>query len=189
MKSLVFCLFLILFLESHRAEAGPKIGIICPEDNSLECMAGGVFNLQGNVFSGTYMCRSRRKWFGIGPEYNQTICVPTVTNAVLGEVGDTCGCCEGTCPQQCSCLCESNSDHVLLYRKRGFGIRKDATECLSPGKASRYIAMYPDKYSCVTETECPTFAPTTSPTSQPAEYLYPGVEVGEYNMTTPPNAT
>jgi hypothetical protein len=146
-----------------------KVGLNCDteEHPAWKCMAGGVFNAyDGALFSGTYMCRGRRRFFGLGKvTHNQTVCVPTFTNAVVGEDGDTCGCCEGDCPQVCSCGCSYDSDDVLLYRKRT--LRRTEVECVSPGKASRYTAMWPDEYSCVPDDECPTLPPTKQPSEAP----------------------
>lgn len=159
-------------------EAGPfdKVGITCAgavdeDGKSLpdeHCLAGGVFNQpEGKVFSGTYMCREES--FLIFWSRNRTKCVPTIANAVIGEAGDTCGCCGGECPRMCTCLCsgeERKEDHVLVQKPDGLFGGKVEYECISPGKASRKIADEGEDYTCVPDDECPeiTAAPTDSPT-------------------------
>lgn len=153
-----------------------KVGVTCAgavdEDGSElpneSCLAGGAFNNpEGKVFKGTYMCREESFWFFWSR--NRTKCVPTIANAVIGEVGDTCGCCGGDCPAMCTCLCsgeEDTADHVLVQKPAGLLGNDVEFECISPGKASRRIADEGEDYTCVPDDECPaiTAPPTEAPT-------------------------
>jgi hypothetical protein len=137
-----------------------KVGIICPDRQSIECKAGGIFN-SDVFFKGTYMCREQSSWIFL--KRNVTRCVPTIAGAVIAEKGDRCGCCGGECPVPCGCYCSNDpKPDVLLYRATLFGKEK---VCVSQGKASRWIAdERGSEYSCVPESECPTMAPTEAPT-------------------------
>jgi hypothetical protein len=143
-----------------------KVGLQCEREtiDNVECMAGGVFNV-GGVFSGTYMCREKRSWLFF--KRNETVCVPTLANGVIGEIGDQCGCCGGECPKTCTCVCSHDKNYqVLLYKDELFG--RKSTHCVSQGKASRWVGNGEyTGYSCVPDDECPTMEPTQSPTREP----------------------
>ena len=152
-----------------------KVAITCAgavdEDGSAlpneHCLAGGVFNKpEEAMLGGTYMCREESVWFFWSR--NRTKCVPTITNAVIGEEGDVCGCCGGDCPRMCTCLCsgeENKEDHVLVQKPKGLFGGRTEYECISPGRASRKIADEGEDYTCVPDDECPeiTAAPTEAP--------------------------
>ena len=176
-NSLLLAVTLVCLLVGT-TEAGllNKVGTTCAnavdEDTGaaladVPCLAGGVFN-GDKVFKGTYMCREESYW--LFWSRNRTKCVPTIANAVIGELGDTCGCCGGDCPAMCTCLCspeEGEEDHVMVQKPVGLLGNNVEYECISPGKASRWIADEGgDDYSCVPDDECPaiTFAPTEAPT-------------------------
>jgi hypothetical protein len=137
-----------------------KVGMFCPPWRSTECMAGGLFNTNTPLFTGTYVCREERWWVFF--KKNITRCAPTLAGAVVGELGDQCGCCGDECPKPCGCYCSNDPEpDVLLYKHNLFGKEK---VCVSQGKASRWTADESGaEYSCVPESECPTIAPTSAP--------------------------
>ena len=122
----------------------------------------------GGMFSGTYMCREKRRLFFF--RRNETVCVPTYVNGVIGETGDECGCCDGECPPKCTCRCNNDERyHVLVYKDELIG---KSTECMSQGRASRKVGNGAiSGYSCVPDAECPTMSPTASPTIEEGAYV------------------
>jgi len=140
-------------------------GSITFTQENIGCMAGGVFNA-GGMFTGTYMCREESHW--IFWKRNRTKCVPTVTNAVIAEPEDRCGCCGGQCPKACTCVCDAEKGHVLVRHQTGLFAENNEDICISRGKASRYIADETRLMECVSDEECPAI--TAAPTAAPAAF-------------------
>ena len=141
MQRIQFCFLLFSALVLSTVALGGKVAIQCDESEreKFSCTAGRIFNYENEVLQGTYMCREERKWI-FGSE-KRTICVPTFLDSVIGEAGDVCGCCGGSCPKSCSCPCGDEGEDVLMYTKGRFGFREE-TECVSKGKRGSKQVVY-----------------------------------------------
>ena len=161
---LVLSLLVLLVYSSETDARDPLIEFInldCPESivESSPCGAGGPFNGGDGALTGTFVCRQRRtslRSFFISDR--ETTCAPTVLGQVIGFEGDECGCCNGACPDPCACVCDEAEDKVLVKKERTlFG---DAYECVSRGKASRWVGDGTGNWQCVPDSECPAIEPS-----------------------------
>jgi hypothetical protein len=91
---------------------------------------------------GAYTCR---------PQYigDITVCVPTVLGITVGRMGDTCGCCNGICPQKCECGCTSmgGSQGVLTHFSVLFGLLR-FEQCLETTVAEMATSYTSADISC-----------------------------------------
>lgn len=71
-----------------------------------------------------------------------SLCVPTLLGMTLGREGDSCGCCDGVCPQKCDCEC-TTATGVQGYMARFnflFGLVQ-FDQCLEPTVADAAISF------------------------------------------------
>jgi hypothetical protein len=82
----------------------------------------------------------------------------TCGNATRALPSDACGCCDGECPDECTCGCPLDGvadTGVLVTMARPSG--EENERCLAPEKAISLIAKPGGRFQCV--TECPVELP------------------------------
>lgn len=90
-----------------------------------------------------------------------SVCLPSVLGVTAGKPGDHCGCCSGTCPEQCRCPCAgtatANDNGVLTHWSLFFGL-VNFELCLDPTASGAATTVWEGgnivcSTGCLTETE------------------------------------
>lgn len=152
--------FLAVAVLTNTGRAIELVNVPCDVDikENAKCGAGGVFNGDG-ALSGTFVCRNTLSGL-LFPSNPESVCVPTVLNQVIGLGTDTCGCCNGECPEPCGCVCDEEGS-VLVRKKRN--LWGSGVECVSRSRASRKVGDGSNNYECVEQSACPPLPPPESP--------------------------
>jgi hypothetical protein len=108
--------------------------------------------LEGDV--GVWVCRSLINPFN-GASQPITLCADG--NQTIGEV-DTCGCCDGSCPTVCGCLCTTfmGEDGVrVLINATMMGLQEPAEVCIDSKLAVSIVGGFDNTFACVMNCSAP----------------------------------
>lgn len=103
----------------------------------------------GEDVLGTWVCRTLYNPItGAGSSFSACI------NTTRALETDTCGCCDGTCPDPCGCTCDldDTADGVIVLHDHNFPNGTSTTEarCVSPERAVTMVARG-TRFTCATD--------------------------------------
>jgi hypothetical protein len=102
-----------------------------PIDNMIYIMAPQNICMTAEGLMGVWACRET-------DSIQHSVCLPSVDGFVIGQPGDTCGCCNGKCPTSELCQCPCNGGVYVEERIFwNFKIKK----CYSEGLAEALVAQ------------------------------------------------
>ena len=110
----------------------------------FDCILPGGFaeSQDSTKNGGIWACRSLHNTL-TGDRYNHTVCV----NPEVAFVSDSCGCCDGVCPEACTCPCPDGSDRVSIDITFLDSSEQSKQKCVHAQASSSLVAMS-DKFSC-----------------------------------------